>query len=62
MSGGTILLEMISKGRKIIESNTGEIFPEFNTVLLLRLLLEIKGLADGIETEFLAQGLIYYYS
>jgi len=54
---GTMLLDIISNGRNIIESITGDTFPEFTTAVLP---LEIRGFAEGIDTEFLAQGLRDY--
>lgn len=52
---------MISKGLKSIESITGDTFPEvIGTLLLFLRLRESKGLAEGIETEFMAQGLIVF--
>jgi len=55
-----MLFEMISNGLNIMESITGDTLPEWTAVLLWFFLdfSVIKGLAEGIDTEFLAHGLI----
>jgi hypothetical protein len=54
-----MLFEMISKGLKTMESRTGDTIPELTTVLLICffILVLMRGLADGIDIEFLLHGL-----